>query len=169
MCDRILWLLGIALDVIYPMLTCPPPQQRALAEVVQNTARMGIAGSKEIRQLGWLAGKVGTCALFCVTPGVLADYITYLYRACVCLHSYKATFQRKYRSLKFEISINISILGIWYGGCLHKKTTTTTNNSNSTGSSTLPACIKPSAMGGSWGVMPIHEVSCAHPGLKEIC
>uniref|UniRef100_H3CW73 Syntrophin, basic 1 n=1 Tax=Tetraodon nigroviridis TaxID=99883 RepID=H3CW73_TETNG len=31
--------------------------QRALAEVVQNTARMGIAGSKEIRHLGWLAGK----------------------------------------------------------------------------------------------------------------
>ncbi|TNN02356.1 hypothetical protein fugu_009843 [Takifugu bimaculatus] len=31
--------------------------QWALAEVVQNTARMGIAGSKEIRHLGWLAGK----------------------------------------------------------------------------------------------------------------
>lgn len=33
--------------------------QRALAEVIQNTARMGVAGSKEIRHLGWLAGKVG--------------------------------------------------------------------------------------------------------------
>ncbi|XP_026225632.1 beta-1-syntrophin [Anabas testudineus] len=31
--------------------------QRALAEVIQNTARMGVAGSKEIRHLGWLAGK----------------------------------------------------------------------------------------------------------------
>uniref|UniRef100_UPI0037E89744 beta-1-syntrophin n=1 Tax=Semicossyphus pulcher TaxID=241346 RepID=UPI0037E89744 len=31
--------------------------QRALAEVVQNTARMEVAGSKEIRHLGWLAGK----------------------------------------------------------------------------------------------------------------
>ncbi|RVE62388.1 hypothetical protein OJAV_G00156600 [Oryzias javanicus] len=31
--------------------------QRALAEVVQNTSRTGIAGSKEIRHLGWLAGK----------------------------------------------------------------------------------------------------------------
>uniref|UniRef100_A0A667YU67 Syntrophin, basic 1 n=1 Tax=Myripristis murdjan TaxID=586833 RepID=A0A667YU67_9TELE len=31
--------------------------QRVLAEVVQNTARTGIAGSKEIRHLGWLAGK----------------------------------------------------------------------------------------------------------------
>uniref|UniRef100_A0A3Q3GFD3 Syntrophin, basic 1 n=1 Tax=Labrus bergylta TaxID=56723 RepID=A0A3Q3GFD3_9LABR len=33
---------------------------RALAEVIQNTARMEVAGSKEIRHLGWLAGKVGT-------------------------------------------------------------------------------------------------------------
>ncbi|KAM9851956.1 beta-1-syntrophin [Aulostomus maculatus] len=31
--------------------------QRVLAEVVQNTARTGMAGSKEIRHLGWLAGK----------------------------------------------------------------------------------------------------------------
>lgn len=31
--------------------------QRALAEVIQNQARTGIAGSKEIRHLGWLAGK----------------------------------------------------------------------------------------------------------------
>ncbi|XP_076008765.1 beta-1-syntrophin [Genypterus blacodes] len=31
--------------------------QRALAEVIQSTARTGIAGSKEIRHLGWLAGK----------------------------------------------------------------------------------------------------------------
>ncbi|KAF7665959.1 hypothetical protein LDENG_00125990 [Lucifuga dentata] len=31
--------------------------QRALAEVIQSIARMGIAGSKEIRHLGWLAGK----------------------------------------------------------------------------------------------------------------
>ncbi|KAM3613582.1 uncharacterized protein V6R79_001816 [Siganus canaliculatus] len=31
--------------------------QRALAEVVQNTTRTGVAGSKEIRHLGWLAGK----------------------------------------------------------------------------------------------------------------
>ncbi|KAG7468905.1 beta-1-syntrophin [Solea senegalensis] len=30
--------------------------QRALAEVIQNTARIGV-GSKEIRHLGWLAGK----------------------------------------------------------------------------------------------------------------
>uniref|UniRef100_A0A3B4UV40 Syntrophin, basic 1 n=1 Tax=Seriola dumerili TaxID=41447 RepID=A0A3B4UV40_SERDU len=34
--------------------------QRALAEVIQNTARTGVAGSKEIRHLGWLAAKVGT-------------------------------------------------------------------------------------------------------------
>uniref|UniRef100_A0A3B4YGA7 Syntrophin, basic 1 n=1 Tax=Seriola lalandi dorsalis TaxID=1841481 RepID=A0A3B4YGA7_SERLL len=33
--------------------------QRALAEVIQNTARTGVAGSKEIRHLGWLAAKVG--------------------------------------------------------------------------------------------------------------
>ncbi|KAJ0066141.1 hypothetical protein NL108_001368, partial [Boleophthalmus pectinirostris] len=31
--------------------------QRALAEVIQNHGRTGIAGSKEIRHLGWLAGK----------------------------------------------------------------------------------------------------------------
>ncbi|TNN79989.1 Beta-1-syntrophin [Liparis tanakae] len=31
--------------------------QRALAEVIQSTARTGVAGSKEIRHLGWLAGK----------------------------------------------------------------------------------------------------------------
>ncbi|KAF1387669.1 hypothetical protein PFLUV_G00082340 [Perca fluviatilis] len=31
--------------------------QRARAEVIQNTARTGVAGSKEIRHLGWLAGK----------------------------------------------------------------------------------------------------------------
>lgn len=31
--------------------------QRALAEVIQNSARTGIAGSKEIRHLGWLAAK----------------------------------------------------------------------------------------------------------------
>lgn len=31
--------------------------QRALAEVIQNTARTGVAGSREIRHLGWLAGK----------------------------------------------------------------------------------------------------------------
>ncbi|XP_078109510.1 beta-1-syntrophin [Sander vitreus] len=31
--------------------------QRALAEDIQNTARTGVAGSKEIRHLGWLAGK----------------------------------------------------------------------------------------------------------------
>ncbi|XP_035528054.1 beta-1-syntrophin [Morone saxatilis] len=31
--------------------------QHALAEVIQNTARTGVAGSKEIRHLGWLAGK----------------------------------------------------------------------------------------------------------------
>ncbi|XP_017265518.1 beta-1-syntrophin [Kryptolebias marmoratus] len=31
--------------------------QRALAEVIQNTSRTGVAGSKEIRHLGWLAGK----------------------------------------------------------------------------------------------------------------
>ncbi|XP_029307435.1 LOW QUALITY PROTEIN: beta-1-syntrophin [Cottoperca gobio] len=31
--------------------------QRALAEVIQNTARTGVAGSKDIRHLGWLAGK----------------------------------------------------------------------------------------------------------------
>ncbi|XP_068425644.1 beta-1-syntrophin isoform X2 [Clinocottus analis] len=31
--------------------------QRALAEVIQSTARSGLAGSKEIRHLGWLAGK----------------------------------------------------------------------------------------------------------------
>ncbi|KAM4579787.1 beta-1-syntrophin [Odontesthes bonariensis] len=31
--------------------------QRALAEVIQNTCKTGIAGSKEIRHLGWLAGK----------------------------------------------------------------------------------------------------------------
>ncbi|XP_071392486.1 LOW QUALITY PROTEIN: beta-1-syntrophin [Centroberyx affinis] len=34
--------------------------QRVLAEVIQSTARTGVAGSKEIRHLGWLAGKVGT-------------------------------------------------------------------------------------------------------------
>uniref|UniRef100_A0A3Q1FKT2 Syntrophin, basic 1 n=1 Tax=Acanthochromis polyacanthus TaxID=80966 RepID=A0A3Q1FKT2_9TELE len=33
--------------------------QRVLAEVIQNTSRTGVAGSKEIRHLGWLAGKVG--------------------------------------------------------------------------------------------------------------
>ncbi|XP_034031120.1 beta-1-syntrophin [Thalassophryne amazonica] len=32
--------------------------QRVMAEVIQNTARSGIAGSKEIRHLGWLAGKM---------------------------------------------------------------------------------------------------------------
>uniref|UniRef100_A0A1A7WIN8 Syntrophin, basic 1 n=2 Tax=Iconisemion striatum TaxID=60296 RepID=A0A1A7WIN8_9TELE len=31
--------------------------QQAQAEVVQNTSRTGVAGSKEIRHLGWLAGK----------------------------------------------------------------------------------------------------------------
>ncbi|KAM6909803.1 beta-1-syntrophin [Xenentodon cancila] len=31
--------------------------QRALAEVIHNTSKMGIAASKEIRHLGWLAGK----------------------------------------------------------------------------------------------------------------
>ncbi|KAM7382646.1 hypothetical protein PAMP_002368 [Pampus punctatissimus] len=31
--------------------------QRVLAEVIQNKARTGVAGSKEIRHLGWLAGK----------------------------------------------------------------------------------------------------------------
>ncbi|KAM3873685.1 beta-1-syntrophin [Diretmus argenteus] len=31
--------------------------QQVLAEVIQNTARTGIAGSKEIRHMGWLAGK----------------------------------------------------------------------------------------------------------------
>ncbi|MED6251710.1 Beta-1-syntrophin [Ataeniobius toweri] len=31
--------------------------QRAVAEVVQNTSRTGVAGSKEIRHLGWLAEK----------------------------------------------------------------------------------------------------------------
>ncbi|XP_075965838.1 beta-1-syntrophin [Anarhichas minor] len=31
--------------------------QRVLAEVIQSTARTGVAGSKEIRHLGWLAGK----------------------------------------------------------------------------------------------------------------
>ncbi|XP_028326491.1 beta-1-syntrophin [Gouania willdenowi] len=31
--------------------------QRALAEVIQNTARTGVSGGKEIRHLGWLAGK----------------------------------------------------------------------------------------------------------------
>ncbi|XP_029360388.1 beta-1-syntrophin isoform X1 [Echeneis naucrates] len=31
--------------------------QRVLAEVIQNTARTGVAGSKEIRHLGWLAAK----------------------------------------------------------------------------------------------------------------
>ncbi|XP_028281510.1 beta-1-syntrophin [Parambassis ranga] len=31
--------------------------QRVLAEVIQHTARTGVAGSKEIRHLGWLAGK----------------------------------------------------------------------------------------------------------------
>lgn len=31
--------------------------QRALAEVIQNTAKTGVAGSKEIRHLGWLAAK----------------------------------------------------------------------------------------------------------------
>uniref|UniRef100_A0A8C2X5G9 Syntrophin, basic 1 n=1 Tax=Cyclopterus lumpus TaxID=8103 RepID=A0A8C2X5G9_CYCLU len=35
--------------------------QRALAEVIQSTARTGVAGSKEIRHLGWLAAKVGMC------------------------------------------------------------------------------------------------------------
>uniref|UniRef100_A0A3Q0S5D1 Syntrophin, basic 1 n=1 Tax=Amphilophus citrinellus TaxID=61819 RepID=A0A3Q0S5D1_AMPCI len=34
--------------------------QRVMQEVIQNTARTGVAGSKEIRHLGWLAGKVGT-------------------------------------------------------------------------------------------------------------
>ncbi|KAM9310322.1 beta-1-syntrophin isoform 2-T2 [Pholidichthys leucotaenia] len=31
--------------------------QRVLAEVIQNTSRTGVAGSKEIRHLGWLGGK----------------------------------------------------------------------------------------------------------------
>ncbi|XP_061531183.1 LOW QUALITY PROTEIN: beta-1-syntrophin [Phycodurus eques] len=31
--------------------------QRALAEVIRHTTRTGLAGSKEIRHLGWLAGK----------------------------------------------------------------------------------------------------------------
>ncbi|KAK2910451.1 beta-1-syntrophin [Channa argus] len=31
--------------------------ERKLAEVIQNTVRTGVAGSKEIRHLGWLAGK----------------------------------------------------------------------------------------------------------------
>ncbi|XP_008302324.1 beta-1-syntrophin, partial [Stegastes partitus] len=31
--------------------------QRVMAEVIQNTSRTGVAGSKEIRHLGWLAGK----------------------------------------------------------------------------------------------------------------
>ncbi|XP_030606442.1 beta-1-syntrophin [Archocentrus centrarchus] len=31
--------------------------QRVMQEVIQNTARTGVAGSKEIRHLGWLAGK----------------------------------------------------------------------------------------------------------------
>ncbi|XP_015236237.1 PREDICTED: beta-1-syntrophin [Cyprinodon variegatus] len=31
--------------------------QRTAAEVVQNTSKTGVAGSKEIRHLGWLAGK----------------------------------------------------------------------------------------------------------------
>uniref|UniRef100_A0A3Q2EDJ8 Syntrophin, basic 1 n=1 Tax=Cyprinodon variegatus TaxID=28743 RepID=A0A3Q2EDJ8_CYPVA len=34
--------------------------QRTAAEVVQNTSKTGVAGSKEIRHLGWLAGKVGS-------------------------------------------------------------------------------------------------------------
>lgn len=40
--------------------------QRVLAEVIQNTARTGVAGSKEIRHLGWLAGKVGVGVHVCV-------------------------------------------------------------------------------------------------------
>lgn len=34
---------------------------------------MGIAGSKEIRHLGWLAGKVGMRGVFCGTLGVSDD------------------------------------------------------------------------------------------------
>lgn len=60
--DRTLWLLRVTSDVIHHVSS---PRQWALAEVVQNTARMGIVGSKEIRHLGWLAGKVGMCVLLC--------------------------------------------------------------------------------------------------------
>lgn len=88
------------MDVLPPMIVCsspppPPHRQRALAEVVQNTTRMGIAGSKEIRHLGWLAGKVGTRLLFCVMSSVSGDCIAYLYGVCVCLHGYEATFQEQ--------------------------------------------------------------------------
>uniref|UniRef100_G3NV17 Syntrophin, basic 1 n=1 Tax=Gasterosteus aculeatus TaxID=69293 RepID=G3NV17_GASAC len=34
--------------------------KRALSEVIHSTARTDVAGSREIRHLGWLAGKVGT-------------------------------------------------------------------------------------------------------------
>lgn len=62
----------------------PLPRQWALAEVVQNTTRMGIASSKEIRHLGWLAGKVGLCVLICETWGRSEDEIPTC-TACACV------------------------------------------------------------------------------------
>ncbi|XP_057690576.1 beta-1-syntrophin [Corythoichthys intestinalis] len=42
--------------------------QRALADVIHHTARSGVAGSKEIRHMGWLAGKQSESEKQCWKP-----------------------------------------------------------------------------------------------------
>lgn len=44
--------------------------QQALAEVIHHTTRSGFAGSKEIRHLGWLAGKVRSKMCIPITEGM---------------------------------------------------------------------------------------------------
>lgn len=149
MCDWILWLLGVAFGCNSSHGHVPSPRQRALAEVAQNTTRMGIAGSKEIRHLGWLAGKVGMCVLFCVTGRV--GRLHYLPVQGVRLFPWlRGHFSE--RILICEIwNINYSQYfrsTIWRILTLKKTVTITAHNSDGIGSSTLPAYIRPSAMGG---------------------
>ncbi|KAI4811565.1 hypothetical protein KUCAC02_014446, partial [Chaenocephalus aceratus] len=49
--------------------------QRALAEVIQNTARTGVAGSREIRHLGWLAGKARELEAVLLSDGTISRRI----------------------------------------------------------------------------------------------
>ncbi|XP_077382623.1 beta-1-syntrophin [Festucalex cinctus] len=46
--------------------------QQALAEVIHHTTRSGVAGSKEIRHLGWLAGKQSESEKQCWKPVLVA-------------------------------------------------------------------------------------------------
>uniref|UniRef100_A0A3Q3J6D1 PDZ domain-containing protein n=1 Tax=Monopterus albus TaxID=43700 RepID=A0A3Q3J6D1_MONAL len=84
--------------------------QRALAEVIQSTARTGVAGSKEIRHLGWLAGKVGV--------GVFSWYneVSFLVAKFFIITKYILCYSAKISSSFFTVYVCMYLFSLVHSG-----------------------------------------------------